>query len=234
MSTPPSDTAPNDQPRNPAPAGEGRVGGHADAGITSGGGRIIGSTLQLLALCPLLAVSDTVVKAIGFSVVVLILLPLATLSFGVIRRWLDDTIVLPASLIVTAGLVTAAELTLRAWFHDLGGSFGVFLPLLAVNIVVIDHIRTPARDVGTALLRSLRIAAGISLTLLALGFARELVGRGSLLNGAGTLLASWAERLEVKVFSVDMGFLLAMLPPGAFISFGLLIAVRNWLAVRHL
>ena len=60
----------------------------------------------------------------------------------------------------------------------------------------------------------------------------ELVGRGSLLNGAGTLLASWAERFEVKVFSVDMGFLLAMLPPGAFISLGLLIAVRNWLARR--
>ncbi len=99
------------------------------------------STLQLLALCPLLAVSDTVVKAVGFSVIVLILLPLATLLFGVVRRWLDDTIILPASLLVTAGLVTAAELLTRAWFHDLGASFGIFLPLLAVNIVVIDHIR---------------------------------------------------------------------------------------------
>jgi electron transport complex protein RnfE len=69
--------------------------------------------------------------------------------------------------------------------------------------------------------------------LLALGLARELVGRGSLLNGAGALLGSWAQRLEIKVFSVDMGFLLAMLPPGAFISLGLLIAARNWLARRR-
>lgn len=195
--------------------------------------RAFNSTLQLLALCPLLAVSDTVVKAIGFSVLVLILLPLATLLLGVVRRWLDDTIILPASLLVTAGLVTAAELLMRAWFHDLGQSFGVFLPLLAVNIVVIDHIQTPGRSSADALIRSLRIAAGIALTLIALGFARELVGRGSLLNGAGTLLGSWAEQLEVKVFSVDMGFLLAMLPPGAFISLGLLIAARNWLAHRH-
>ncbi|MDY6948531.1 MAG: Rnf-Nqr domain containing protein [Pseudomonadota bacterium] len=200
---------------------------------TAGQHRAFNSTLQLLALCPLLAVSDTVVKAVGCSVIVLILLPLTTVSVSVVRRWLDDTIVLPASLVISAGLVTAAELAMRAWFHDLGAAFGVFLPLLAVNIVVIDHIQKPTQDRLAALIRSVRIAIGIALTLLALGLARELVGRGSLLNGAGTLLGTWAERLEINVFSVDMGFLLAMLPPGAFISLGLLIAARNWWARRH-
>ena len=189
------------------------------------------STLQLLALCPLLAVSDTVVKAVGFSIIVLVLLPLATFLFDLVRRWLDDTIILAASLLITAGLVTAAELITRAWFHDLGQSFGVFLPLLAVNIVVIDHLQAPAHDRLAQLSRSVRIALGISLTLIALGFARELVGRGSLLNGASAL--GWAAHLELEVFSVDMGFLLAMLPPGAFISLGLLIAARNWLAGRR-
>ncbi|GFE84552.1 electron transport complex subunit E [Steroidobacter agaridevorans] len=195
--------------------------------------RAFGSTLQLLALCPLLAVSDTVVKALGFSVLVLVIFPLATLLFSGVRRWLDDAIVLPASLLVTAGLVTAAELFMRAWFHDLGAWFGVFLPLLAVNIVVIDHIQTSDLDRRTALIRSVRIALGIALTLIALGLARELVGRGSLLSGAATLFGSWGERLEIKVFSVDMGFLLAMLPPGAFISLGLLIAARNWWRGRN-
>ncbi len=195
--------------------------------------RAFDSILQLLALCPLLAVSDTVVKALGFSAVVIVIFPLATLLLAAIRRWLDDAIVFPASLLVTAGLVTAAELFMRAWFHDLGVSFGVFLPLLAVNIVLVDHIQTPAPDRRVALIRSVRIALGIALTLLALGFARELVGRGSLLNGAGPLLGNWADKLELKVFSVDMGFLLAMLPPGAFISLGLLIAARNWIAARR-
>jgi electron transport complex protein RnfE len=194
--------------------------------------RAFGSTLQLLALCPLLAVSDTVVKALGFSVLVLAMMPLATLLLSAVRRWLADSIVLPASLLVTAGLVTAAELFMRAWFHDLGASFGVFLPLLAVNIVVIDQIQTPNGDRGRALIRSVRIALGIALTLITLGLARELVGRGSLLSGAATLFGPWGERMEIKVFSVDMGFLLAMLPPGAFISLGLLIAVRNWIAGR--
>jgi len=191
------------------------------------------SAIQLLALCPLLAVSDTVVKALGVSVVVLLLLPLSTLLFGVIRRWLDATISLAACLLIAAGLVTATELSLQAWFHDLGASFTVFLPLLAVNAIMIDHaLRTPTSLIS-ALNRSVRIGIGIALTLLALGLARELVGRGSLLNGAGTLLGAWAQRFEVKVFSVDMGFLLAMLPPGAFISLGLLIAARNWLARRR-
>jgi len=104
--------------------------------------------------------------------------------------------------------------------------------LLAVNIVVIDHLRAPDSNRVEAVLSSVRIAIGIALTLIVLGFARELVGRGSLLSGAAMLLGDWAERLEIKVFSVDMGFLLAMLPPGAFISLGLLIAARNWIASR--
>jgi len=233
--------------------------------------RVFGGTVQLLALCPLLAVSDTVVKALGFSIVVLIIVPLSTLLLGAIRRLLDDSITLAATLLITAGLVTASELILRAWFHDLGASFNVFLPLLAVNIIIVNSIQAqradlsppstrfqptylrpasdgpqslqpppasepppPGRDNGLLAFRhSLRISLGIAFSLLALGFARELVGRGSLLNGAGAMLAPWAERLEVKVFSVDMGFLLAMLPPGAFISLGLLIAARNWLASRH-
>lgn len=196
--------------------------------------RVFGSAVQLLALCPLLAVSDTVVKAIGFGIVVLIVVPLSTVILGLIRRVLDEDIVLAASLIVAAGLVTASELVLRAWFHDLGESFGVFLPLLAVNIVLVDHMRTSHADgLPAALHGSVRISAGIALTLLVLGFGRELVGRGSLLNGAGAMLGSWAERFEVNVFSLDMGFLLAMLPPGAFISLGLLIATRNWLTRRH-
>jgi electron transport complex protein RnfE len=190
------------------------------------------STIQLLALCPLLAVSDTVVKAVGFSVVVLVLLPMSTLLFGVIRRWLDVTVSLAASLLIAAGLVTASELLLQAWFHDLGASFTVFLPLLAVNVIMIDHALDPPSDLARAVNRTARISIGIALTLLALGFARELVGRGSLLNGAGALLGTWAQGFEIKVFSVDMGFLLAMLPPGAFISLGLLIAARNWLARR--
>jgi electron transport complex protein RnfE len=83
-----------------------------------------------------------------------------------------------------------------------------------------------------AVTESLRIAIGIAITLLPLGIARELVGRGSLLHDAHTLLGAWAGSAEVSVFRVDMGFLLAMLPPGAFIAFGVLLAARNWFIHR--
>lgn len=188
---------------------------------------VFSSTLQLLALCPLLAISDTVVKAIGFSSIVLLLMPLSTVLFNVVRRWLDATISLAASLLIAAGLVTAIDLFLQAWFPDLGASFAVFLPLLAVNLIMVDHTLDTRTSLPGALNRSVRISVGIALTLLALGLARELVGRGSLLNGAGTLLGSWAQHFEIKVFSVDMGFLLAMLPPGAFIALGMLSALAR-------
>ncbi len=156
---------------------------------------------------------------------------MATLLLGAIRRWLDDAIVLPACLLVTAGLVTAGELFMRAWFPDLGTSFGVFLPLLAVNIVVIDHLQTPAADRGTALIRSVRIALGIALTLIALGLARELVGRGSLLSGAGAL-GHWAARSKSKC-SASTWASCSRAAARRLHLLGLLIAARNWIAARH-
>jgi electron transport complex protein RnfE len=84
-----------------------------------------------------------------------------------------------------------------------------------------------------AVTTSLRIASGIAITLLPLGIAREFVGRGSFLHDAHTLLGTWANWAELSVFRVDMGFLLAMLPPGAFIAFGVLLAARNWFIQRR-
>ncbi len=100
----------------------------------------------------------------------------------------------------------------------------MFVPLIVSNLIVIQHLQARHESFGNALAGSLRIATGIAVTLLPLSIARELVGRGSLLHDAGTLLGEWAGWAEMSVFRVDMGFLLAMLPPGAFISFGLLLA----------
>jgi Na+-translocating ferredoxin:NAD+ oxidoreductase subunit E len=191
------------------------------------------SIVQLLALCPLLAVSDTVVKAIGASAAALIVIPLSTALIGLVRRWLDEEITLAASLLVLAGLVGCVQLLMQARFPDLGAALGPFLPLLAVNVIVADHVSTAHADGAAALRRAVVISVGIALTLLVLGIARELVGRGSLLYGTGSMLAAWVAQLEINVFRVDMGFLLAMLPPGAFISLGLLIALRNWMTARH-
>lgn len=190
-------------------------------------------SMQLLALCPLLAVSDTVVNALGLGVAVMIIVPLVTALVAAVRGRLDDELSLATGLLVLAGSIACMELLLRAWFPDLRESLGVFLPLVLANAVIVGHLQMTPAGRREALVLSLRTSGQIAVTLVLLGVLRELVGRGSLLHDAGLMFGSWASALEANVFRVDMGFLLAMLPPGAFISLGLAIAARNWLAQRR-
>lgn len=191
---------------------------------------VFGSTAQLIAVCPLLAMSDTVVDALGIGVIVMIVVPLATALLAVLRPRLTDETAFAASMLTLAALVACIELLLSAWFSEIRNSLALFVPLIVSNLIVVQHLQARQESFGKALAGSLRIATGIAVTLLPLGIARELVGRGSLMHDAGNLLGAWAGWAELSVFRVDMGFLLAMLPPGAFISFGLLLAARNWLA----
>ena len=192
-----------------------------------------GSTAQLIAVCPLLAMSDTVVDALGIGVVVLIVVPLATALLVILRPQLTNETALAGSMFTVAALVACVEMLLGAWFSELRTSLTLFVPLIVSNLLVVQHLQCRHESVGAAFATSLRIAIGIAITLLPLGIARELVGRGSLLHDAGNLLGPWAGWAELSVFRVDMGFLLAMLPPGAFISFGVLLAGRNWVAHHH-
>ena len=195
--------------------------------------QLFGSTAQLIAVCPLLAMSDTVVDAVGIGVVVLIVVPLATALLLLLRSRLSDETAFAASMLTLAALVAGVELLLSAWFSELRTSLTLFVPLIVSNLIVVQYLSARHESFGAAFIGSLRIATGIAVTLLPLGIARELVGRGSLLHDAGNLLAAWAGWAETSVFRVDMGFLLAMLPPGAFISFGLLLAARNWIRQRR-
>jgi electron transport complex protein RnfE len=199
--------------------------------MSAGSSSRFGSTARLIAVCPLLAMSDTVADALGIGVVVLIVVPLATAVLALLRSRLTSETALPASMLTIAALVACVELLLSAWFSELRTALTLFVPLIVSNLIAVQHLQARHESLGKALAGSLQIAAGIAVTLLPLGMARELVGRGSLLHDAGNLLgAHWA---ELSVFRVDMGFLLAMLPPGAFISFGLLLAARNWIIQRR-
>jgi len=199
--------------------------------MSAGSSSRFGSTARLIAVCPLLAMSDTVADALGIGVVVLIVVPLATAVLALLRSRPTSETALPASMLTIAALVACVELLLSAWFSELRTALTLFVPLIVSNLIAVQHLQARHESLGKALAGSLQIAAGIAVTLLPLGIARELVGRGSLLHDAGNLLgAHWA---ELSVFRVDMGFLLAMLPPGAFISFGLLLAARNWIIQRR-
>ncbi len=181
----------------------------------------------MLALCPLIAASDTVVNAIGLGLATIIASVLVGATLSILTRWLDDTMRIAATLLILAGILALIERAMLAWFYELRESLGVFLPLIVCNISLIRLWQQPL-DARRAIFDALKLGASIALALLLLGIARELVGRGSLLHGAGHAFGAWFAPAELVVFDVDMGFLLAMLPPGAFISLGLLLALRNW------
>lgn len=177
----------------------------------------------IVALCPAFAISETVVGAVGLSVAMLVTCVVSSLAKPLANRLSDEagTAIL---VLILAATVTSLSLLMGGWTFELRRVLGLFLPLLAVNLAIVS-----GGNPGNAMRGVVWIVAAV----LALGLARELVGRGSVFYGAANALGSWAKGLELQLFPADMGFLLAALPPGAFIAFGLLLAARNWIARRH-
>lgn len=206
------------------------------AGVCADEGDASFDNVLLLALSPLLAASETVVQAVGLGVAALCILPLASVPMLLVRRGLDEHAAVAAAVLLLSGMVACAELTLHAWLPDLRQALGVFLPLLCANLIILTQLRERAPPLAV-LRTAIKLGATVLVVLLALAVPRELVGRGSLLHDAARLLSELlpqaASGLAITVFRLDMGFLLAMLPSGAFIAFGVLLALRNWLLARR-
>jgi electron transport complex protein RnfE len=184
--------------------------------------------LLLLSMCPVLAVSDTLANSLGAGAFVLIAAPAAALLFLAVRPWLSQETLLPAAFLLFASVASCLDVLMRAFFYDLHDALGVFAPLTAANCALVGACAAVDDSPRKRLSDVVETSVAIAAILLTLGVARELVGRGSLLHDAGLMFGVWARPFETKVFSVDMGFLLGMLPPGAFIALGLLLALYNW------
>jgi len=188
----------------------------------------------LLGLCPLLAVSNTVVNALGLGLATTLTLVASNLSVSLARRWLRPEIRIPAYVLIIASVVTAIELLMRAWFHDLYRVLGIFIPLIVTNCAIIGRAEAFAsrhRPLPAAV-DGLATGLGFLVALVALGALREVIGRGTLLSQARLMFGEGGESLQLTLVPGHPGFLLAVLPPGAFIGLGLLIAGRNWLSAR--
>lgn len=188
----------------------------------------------LLGLCPLLAVSSTVVNGVGLGLATTLTLVASNLSVSLLRGLLRPEIRIPAFVLIIASVVTAIELLMRAYLHELYLVLGIFIPLIVTNCAIIGRAEAFAsrnRPLA-ALADGLGTGLGFCLTLVLLGALREIVGRGTLLADAQLLLGDAGAALTLQVIPGHPGFLLAILPPGAFIGLGLLIAARNWLQAR--
>ncbi|MGR5141429.1 electron transport complex subunit E [Photobacterium sp. DNB23_23_1] len=185
--------------------------------------------VQLLGLCPLLAVSATVTNALGLGLATTAVLVGSNLIVSLVRQWVPSEIRIPVFVMIIASLVTCVQLLMNAFTYGLYQSLGIFIPLIVTNCIIIGRAEAFAskNDPIPALLDGLWMGFGMTAALVVLGAMREILGNGTLFDGADRLLGDWAASLRIEVFSFDSSFLLAILPPGAFIGVGFMIALKN-------
>ncbi|NMP32765.1 electron transport complex subunit E [Thalassotalea sp. M1531] len=185
--------------------------------------------VQLLGLCPLLAVTSTVANALGLGLATLLVLVCSNATVSAIRQWVPKEIRIPIFVLIIAAFVTCVQLLMNAYTYGIYQSLGIFLPLIVTNCAIIGRAEAYAskNPIKQASFDGLMMGIGFAAVLVVLGAMREVLGQGTLFDGAHLLLGEWAKTLRIEVLTLDSQFLLAILPPGAFIAMGLLIAVKN-------
>ena len=185
--------------------------------------------VALLGLCPLMAVTNSTINGLTLGLATTAVLLLSNLSVSTIRHWVRAEIRLPVFVLLIASFVTTTELVMNAWFHELYKILGIFVPLIVTNCTIIGRAEAFAsrNPVPAAITDALAMGLGFTAVLTLLGALRELIGQGTLLSGAHLLFGEAARAWEFSAGNDFQGLLLAILPPGAFIGLGLLIALKN-------
>ncbi|WP_372778491.1 electron transport complex subunit E [Litorivivens sp.] len=185
--------------------------------------------VQLLGLCPLLAVTGTVVNSLGMALATLFVLLASSTSVSLIRGFVSDAVRLPAFVMIIASAVTCTELLMQAYTYELFQILGIFLPLITTNCLILGRADAFAskNSLGPAMVDGLMMGLGFGVILVVLGALRELVGTGALFANMDLLFGEGAKSWKIVFFKDYNQFLVAILPPGAFIVTGLIIAVKN-------
>lgn len=185
--------------------------------------------VQLLGLCPLLAVTTNVVNGLGLGLATTLTLLASNATVSTIRRVVRPEVRIPVFVLIIASVVTVIELAMNAWLHDLYKVLGIFIPLIVTNCAIIGRAESFAsrNTVDRAIVDALAMGAGFTLVLVTLGGMRELLGQGTLLSQAHMMFGEAGRQLTLTLIDDYRGFLLAVLPPGAFIGLGFIIAGMN-------
>ncbi len=184
--------------------------------------------VQLLGLCPLLAVTGSVVNALGLGIATILVLVGSNLSVSMIRNFVPEQVRLPAFVMIIASFVTCAELLMQAFTYELYLILGIFIPLIVTNCVILGRADAFAskNPILPAVTDGFMMGVGFTVVLVLLGGMRELLGQGTLFENMQLLFGPMAANWKIVVFE-DYSFLFAVLPPGAFVGMGLLIALKN-------
>ncbi len=190
--------------------------------------------VQLLGLCPLLAVTNSAINGLGLGLATLATLVLSNTLVSLVRNLVRQEVRLPVFVLIIACIVTTIELVMQAWFYELYLVLGIFIPLIVTNCSIVGRAEAFAsrNPVGPAALDGFMMGLGFLLVLLVLGSLREAIGAGTLFAQAELLFGPAAEGWKLTLFNDYGGFLIAVLPPGAFFGLALLIAGKNLIEER--
>ncbi|BFM21166.1 electron transport complex subunit E [Gilvimarinus japonicus] len=185
--------------------------------------------VQLLGLCPLLAVSGSVVNALGLGLATMMVLTSSNIAVSLIRKTVSDAVRLPAFVMIIASLTTCIELLMQAYTYELYTILGIFIPLIVTNCAILGRADAFAskNPVLPSAIDGLMMGIGFTLVLLTVGAIREILGSGTLFANMHLLFGELARGWTLTLFADYPGFLVAILPPGAFIVTGFLIALKN-------
>ncbi len=182
--------------------------------------------VALLGLCPLLAVTSTFVNGLGLGLATLLVLTCSNMLVSATRKWLRSEIRISIYVLIIASLVTCIELLFKAYFPTLDRSLGIFIPLIVTNCAIVARAETFAskNPLMPSMIDGIGMGTGFALLLCTIGAFRELVGQGTILSRLDMFFGG--EPIGgLSIF--DNGFLLAILPPGAFFSLALAVAAKN-------
>jgi electron transport complex protein RnfE len=191
--------------------------------------------VQLLGLCPLLAVSNTTINGLGLGLATTLTLVASNGLVSLLRKQIPDEARLPVFVMIIASIVTAIELSMNAWFHELYLILGIFIPLIVTNCAITGRAEAFAarNPVGPAIVDGLMMGIGFTAVLVLLGAMRELIGQGTILSEAHLMFGEGARHFSIVLFEHYRGFLMVLLPPGAFIGLGLIVALKNVIDARQ-
>ncbi len=185
--------------------------------------------VQLLGLCPLLAVTGSVVNALGLGLATMLVLVGSNVAVSLIRKQVSEAVKIPAFVMIIATFTTCTELLMQAFTYELYLILGIFIPLIVTNCTILGRAEAFAskNNVVASALDGFMMGAGFCLVLLVIGTIREILGSGTLFANMHLLFGPIAENWTLNLFGEGYGFLVAVLPPGAFLIAGMLIALKN-------
>ncbi|MDG4554491.1 MAG: electron transport complex subunit E [Candidatus Competibacter sp.] len=184
---------------------------------------------QMLALCPLMAVTSTATNGLGMGLATTAVLLASNVVVASLRHWIAPEVRIPVYVLLIASLVTLADMAINAWLHELYKVLGLFIPLIVVNCCVLGRAESFAsrQPVSAAAADGLAMGLGLTLALVMIGACREILGSATLFSHASLLLGPAFTFLEITLIEDYRGFLLMLLPPGGFLVLGFLLAGKR-------